>query len=119
MYEQKLRSINTNQLRDRLNRKDKPHLLIDVREVEAFDKGHIPGAISLFDPEIMSLAKDMDKNMDIIVYATGTPTHTKMCDDAARRFMDMKFKNVWSFEEGLEGWINAGNRVDRSERRMT
>lgn len=47
------------------------------------------------------------------------PVITKLCDDAAEKFISMGFKNVCTYENGLEGWADAGNRVDRSEKKMT
>ena len=119
LYSKQLKKLNTDQLKDRLKQKDRPYILIDARDIEAYYKGHIPGACSLFDGEIMSKAKDMDKSMSIIVYGPGSVSKTKLCDDAAEKFMSMGFKNVCAYENGLEGWADAGNRVDRSEKKMT
>jgi rhodanese-related sulfurtransferase len=119
LYSQQIKKLNTDQLKERLKQKDKPYMLIDARDGESYYKGHIPGACSLFDGEIMSKAKDLDKNMSIIVYGPGSVSKTKLCDDAAAKFTSMGFKNVCAYENGLEGWADAGNRVDRSEKKMT
>ena len=63
LYAKQLKKLNTDQLKDRLKQKDKPYMLIDARDIEAYYKGHIPGACSMFDGEIMSKAKNFDKNM--------------------------------------------------------
>jgi 3-mercaptopyruvate sulfurtransferase SseA len=119
LYEQQIRTIKTDDLKKRLKQKDKPCLLIDARDVESYYKGHIPGACSMDDGEIMSLAKNFNKDMDIITYGPGSSTKTKISVDAAQKFMSLGFKHVCVYDAGLEEWAQSGNRVDRSESRMT
>jgi rhodanese-related sulfurtransferase len=110
----KVQKLNTNQLKDRLKR-DKPYMLVDVREMEAFIKGHIPGASNMFDVETMSMAKKIDKGTDIIVYGPDSCSKTTLCSDAAEKFMNIGSRHVFSYEDGLKGWSDGGNRVDRSD----
>jgi len=117
----KVQKLTTNQLKDRLKR-DRPYMLVDVREMEAFLKGHIPGASAMFDDETMPMARKISKGTDIILYGPGTPGQQKLNDDAAEKFMNLGSKYVFSYEDGLKGWSDGGNRVDRSDcsdRRMT
>ena len=111
----KVQKLTTSQLKDRLKR-DRPYMLVDVREMEAFMKGHIPGASNMFDDETMSMAKKISKGTDIIVYGPGTLGQHKLNDDAAEKFMNLGSKYVYSYEDGLKGWTDGGNRVDRSDR---
>ena len=122
MYEQKIRSMNINDLKMRMKRKDRAFMLMDAREVEAFDKGHIPGSCNMFDGELMSMAKDFDKNMEICVYGPGQATPSsemadRMSGDAAKKLMDMGFKNITTLNGGYEAWANSGNRIDASMRK--
>lgn len=94
-------------------------MLVDVRDMEAFMKGHIPGASNMFDGEIMPMVKSIDKDTDIIVYGPGSTGQTKLCDDAAEKFMNIGSKHVYAYEDGLKGWADAGNRVDRAVQKMT
>lgn len=124
MYEQKLKSISSDDLKKLFQQKDKALMVIDAREMEAFDKGHIPGACDVFDDEIMSLAKNFDKNLNICVYGPGQATPSpsmadRLAGDAAKKFMDMGFKNVCVLNGGLEGWAASGKRVDMSLRKKT
>jgi 3-mercaptopyruvate sulfurtransferase SseA len=120
LYTEQTKKISANDLKSRLNRKDKGLLLVDARDVTVYYKGHIPGAISLFDGTIMPMAKDLDKNMDIIVYGPGQAQPSKdpmdrLAGDAIDRFSKMGFKNCMALDGGLEAWANAGNRVDTSK----
>ncbi|HEY3272518.1 MAG TPA: rhodanese-like domain-containing protein [Methanocella sp.] len=111
----KVQKLTTNQLKDRL-KKDWPYLLVDVRETEAFMKGHIPGASHMLDVDTISMAKKISKGTDIIVYGQGTLGQHKLNDVAAETFMNLGSKYVFSYEDGLKGWSDGGNRVDRSDR---
>ena len=114
----KIQKLNTEQLQSRLKR-DRPFMLVDVRDKEAFIKGHIPGASNMFDGEIMPLVKSLDKGMDIILYGPGSDGQNKLCDDAAEIFMKIGSKYVYTYEEGLKGWADSGNKVDRTAQKTT
>lgn len=120
LYEQKLKDIDVNDLKDRMKRRAKAYLILDAREAEAFSKGHIPGAIDVFDAEIDSVAKNLDKDTDIIVYGPGQWVRSqnpadRLSGDAAMRLKKLGFKNVMELNGGFEAWANAGNRVDMAD----
>jgi len=114
--------MNINDLKTRIKKKDRALMLMDAREVESFDKGHIPGACNMYDGELMSLAKDFDKNLEICVYGPGQATSSpeaadRLSGDAAKKLMDMGFKNITTLNGGFEAWANSGNRIDASMRK--
>jgi rhodanese-related sulfurtransferase len=117
LYEQKLKSIKVDELKNLMHRRDNAYLILDVREVESYCKGHIPGAVDAFDAEIGSMADKLDKNAHVIVYGPGqwVPSENpadRESGDAAMKLMKMGFKNVMELHGGFEAWANAGNRVD-------
>jgi rhodanese-related sulfurtransferase len=114
----KVQKLNTDQLKARFKR-ERPYVLVDVRESEAFIKGHIPGASNIFDGEVMQMVKILDKSTDIIVYGTDSSSKNTICTDAAEKFMKLGSKFVYSYEDGLKGWADGGNRVDRSDKKLT
>ena len=114
----KVQKLNTTQLKDHLKR-DRPYMLVDVREKEAFMKGHIPGASYMFDGEVMPMVKRIDKGTDIIVYGPDSCSNNTICSDAAEKFMNLGSKFIYAYEDGLKGWADSGNRVDRSDQKMT
>jgi rhodanese-related sulfurtransferase len=111
----KVQKLTTTQLKDRL-KKDWPYMLVDVRETEAFMKGHIPGASHMLDVDTISMVKRISKGTDIIVYGQGTHGQQNLNAVAAETFMNLGSKYVFSYEDGLKGWSDGGNRVDRSDR---
>jgi rhodanese-related sulfurtransferase len=117
LYEQKLKNISVDDLKSLIHQRKNAYLIVDAREVEAYCKGHIPGACDAFDAEIESLAAKMDKNAHVIVYGPGQWVKSenpadRLSGDAAIRLMKMGFKNVMELNGGFEAWANAGNRVD-------
>ena len=107
-----IQKLNTEQLQVRLKR-DRPFMLVDVRDMEAFMKGHIPGASNMFDGQVMPMVKSIDKGTDIILYDSGRASQPKLCEAAAEKFMNIGSKYIYTYEEGLKGWTDAGNKVDR------
>ena len=119
MFTQQTKMISVNDLKKMMNRKDKPLLILDARDVTSYYKGHIPGAISLFDGEIIPQAQNLDKNMNVVMYGPGQARPSKdpmdrLAGDAVDRLMKMGFKNVTALDGGFEAWANAGNQVDSS-----
>lgn len=45
LFEQKLKDIKIDELKNIMHSREKGYLIIDAREVEDYCKGHIPGAI--------------------------------------------------------------------------
>ena len=88
----------------------KDTIILDVREKEAFDKGHIAGAISI-------PIGDIDKRLDelhalnaeeVIVYcndgSTRGPRATKQLNDAG-------FAKAKNLKGGAQGWEKAGFKL--------
>jgi rhodanese-related sulfurtransferase len=117
LYEQKLKDIKVDDLKNLMHSRNNAYLILDVREIEAYCKGHIPGAVDAFDAEIESIAAKLDKNAHVMVYGPGQWVRSenpadRQSGDAAIRLMKMGFKNVMELYGGFEAWANAGNRVD-------
>ena len=60
-------------------------MLVDLSEMEAFMKGHIPGASNMHDGEVMPMVKKISKGTDIIMYGPGSDGQTKLINDAAEK----------------------------------
>lgn len=92
-------SIEAQQLK-KIIKSSKPYLLLDVREVEEFEQGHIKSAILMpwhtIDKKITGIKKDKE----IIVYCTVNPRALR----AAKSLEDLGYKNVSILKYGYEGW---------------
>ena len=120
LYTAQVKDISVDDLKDRINSGRSPFIL-DVRELSAYCKGHIPGACDLFDAEISNLSpKSIDKNVLIVVYGPGqaqssTNPMDRLAGDAIDRLSKLGFKKLVELRGGFEAWANAGNRVDHCE----
>jgi rhodanese-related sulfurtransferase len=120
LYTEQVKDISVDDLKNRM-KSGKGLFILDVRELNAYCKGHIPGACDLFDAEISNLKPEsMDNNANIIVYGPGQAQRSenpmdRLAGDAADRLKKLGFKNVMELRGGFEAWANAGNRVDQCD----
>lgn len=80
--------------------------LIDVREVEEYQKGVLPNAITLSKGIIeRDIEKQIvDLNSDIVIYCSGGFRSCLVADNLQR----MGYQRVASLKGGLRAWIEAG-----------
>ena len=99
----KYKTLSPAQLTQLINRDGA--LVIDVRAINDFQSGHVPGsrhvAMSQFDPENKELAKLKDLPV-AVVCKTGQTS-----GDAANRLAKAGFGKVYSLEGGIEAWRGA------------
>jgi len=108
--------ISADDLKKRLGNNEKIFLL-DARELSSYFKGHIKGACSLFDGNIVPMAQKVDKEATIVVYGPGQAQPSKnpmdrLAGDAISRLKKMGFSKVYELKGGFEAWANAGNPVE-------
>ena len=77
-------------------------ILIDIRDYNSFKNGHIENAIHIEDLNLQNFLNEKDKNDTILIYCY----HGNSSQSAANFFSQNGFKNVFSMDEGYEGWIN-------------
>jgi rhodanese-related sulfurtransferase len=80
-------------------------LVVDLRPIADFEKGHIPGAknvlMSQFDPENKQLAPAKSLPV-VLVCKTGMTA-----GDAAKRLIKAGFEQVYVLDGGIGGWQQA------------
>jgi rhodanese-related sulfurtransferase len=115
-----MKDISVDDLKDKM-KAGKGLFILDVRDLNSYCKGHIPGACDLFDAEIANLTpQSIDGSASIIVYGPGQAQRSdnpadRLSGDAIMKLKGMGFKNVMELKGGLEAWTRAGNRVDRCD----
>ncbi len=92
--------------------------IIDVREQDEFDAGHIPGA-ELFPRGFLEVRADLvhpkrdpslaDRNQRIICYCGGG--HRSAL--AAKSLLDMGFEDVRSMSGGWSGWTSEDHPIEK------
>lgn len=81
-------------------------LVVDLRPIGDFEKGHIPGSknvqMSQFDPEAKQLAAA--KALPVVLVCKAGQTS----GDAAKRLHNAGFERVYVLDGGIGGWQQAG-----------
>ncbi len=90
------------------------YILVDARAPEAYEVGHIPGAVNLyagaFDTQILNLLDVWSPDRSVIVYCD-----SRQCDAsaemAARLKEDFQMERVYVLKGGWESWTTAPAQV--------
>ncbi len=96
--------LTKDELAKRLRRKD-DLLVLDVRPVEEYAAGHVPGAVSIPVAELKRRLKELPRNKEIVAYCRGS-----FCAFApeAARYLDKKGYRTRVLDSGLPDWEAAG-----------
>jgi len=84
-------------------------VLVDVRTREAYNIGHIPGAISMPLPTIRPGDPRLTNAKRIIVYAGGWTD--PLSSAATKRMLALGYDDVYEFKGGTDVWLDAGGRL--------
>jgi glyoxylase-like metal-dependent hydrolase (beta-lactamase superfamily II)/rhodanese-related sulfurtransferase len=100
------------QLRARIARGDNDILLLDVRERDAYDAGHLPGAMHLPRGQLELRVNAMfpDPGRRIVVYCELGLISTL----AAATLKDLGFERAVALDGGAKAWREAGYELERT-----
>lgn len=85
--------------------------ILDVRDRETFNKGHIMGAMPMPIDKLVETAKTIDSVRDIYVYGASDADTAQ----AATKLRDAGFRNVAQLKGGLEGWKAISGSTEGTE----
>lgn len=97
--EEAVRSLDLSTVAKLLERDDV--LLLDVRPVEEFSAGHIPGAINIPMDQLAERIDSLDVGKDVIVYCRG---HLCALTNQATRLLNDRGRNAYSLNESYFDW---------------
>ncbi|WP_419420848.1 rhodanese-like domain-containing protein [Legionella sp. D16C41] len=105
-----IKEIDAPALREKIN-KHLPMYIIDVREESEWPSGHIPTALHMGKGII---ERDIEKTVTnfatpIIVYCSGG----FRCVLVAKSLQEMGYTNVYSLNQGLQGWLDKGYELEK------
>lgn len=86
--------------------------ILDARSEEAFHRGHIPGAESVYfrSAGMNRVLSDIDKDHVIVTYCLSRSCPMAMV--LARTLKDMGFSRVAVFTDGLRRWEEEGGEIN-------
>lgn len=86
-------------------------MVVDIRNKEDFESGHILNAINIPEAEIADRKKELEKarNKPLVLYCQNGTTSPRV----ARQLKSDGFERVNSLNGGLTSWRNAGLPVSR------
>jgi rhodanese-related sulfurtransferase len=87
------------------------HVLLDVRSVAEFEKGHIPHATNLdiSSSKFTEKVAALDTNKTYLVNCAVGMRSARAC----KKMEEMGFKNLYDLSPGFDGWKKAGKPIER------
>jgi len=104
--------INREQLKKLLT--DNQAALLDARMPEAYAEGHLPGAVNVpFEMlgQFIDKIEALSRESWIITYCDGPPCD--LSELLGHELINMDFKFVAFYQDGLDDWLTAGEPVTR------
>lgn len=82
------------------DQKKQSPILIDVRELEEYEEGHIPGIPLIPMSEIVDLVDEFNKDEEyVLVCRSGRRSH-----EVSKFFINSGINNVHNYADGMLGW---------------
>jgi rhodanese-related sulfurtransferase len=100
--------------------KDTEMVLIDSRpKRKKYDKGHIPGAISIPDTQFAKMTDQLpeDKSKMLVFYCGGF--HCRLSHKSAKKAIDLGYTNVKVYAAGYPAWKKAYGSTETASAKAT
>ena len=107
-----MNSISREELKQAIDRGEV--IILDARSPEKFHKSHLPAALNIPAGQAADLAPRLipDKNVRLVTYCVNFTW--KLSEQLARELQALGYKNVRTYEEGRQDWMNAGLPLEGS-----
>lgn len=104
-----LEAVTKEELVRRLRRKEDV-VVLDVRPLEEYEAGHIPGALSLPAAELRRRLRELPKRKEIVAYCRGA--YCAFAPEAVRYLKERGYK-ARLLDSGLPDWTAAGLPLEK------
>lgn len=104
-----LQVLDTAGLRELRETAPESLVLVDVRSPEAYQQGHIPGALNVPMPELRRDDPRLREAGYVAVY--GRDWQTALAAAAAKKLIALGYANVYEYRGGLRAWRAEGGAV--------
>ncbi len=108
-----MKTIKRDELKKKLEKNEDFHL-VNVLSEDSFERKRLPKSINIPLDQLEKEAPErFDKNDDIVVYCASEKCQAS--PKAAKKLSELGFNNVKDYEEGVEGWKDAGLELEGSK----
>lgn len=94
---------------------DKSHVVVDIRDPNSFQAGHIPDSIHLTNDNLSTFIREADIDAPVVVCCY----HGNSSQQAAQFLLSQDFTEVYSLDGGFVDWqlhypdlVTAGSNTD-------
>lgn len=87
-------------------------VLVDALPRSYFEQQHLPGAVNLVEADVDELATPLlpDPDAAIVTYCSNVACGNSKA--VARRLHALGYRNVRTYPEGIQDWVEAGNPTE-------
>ncbi|MEY2631683.1 MAG: hypothetical protein RIR00_337 [Pseudomonadota bacterium] len=103
-------SLNNAQATQLINREDA--IVIDVRELAEFVKGHLPDARNIPLSKLADKVADLGKDKPLLVCCASGVRSRKASEDLRK----LGFDKVYNLEGGVDAWVGAGMPIKKGSK---
>ena len=106
-------TIYPEDIEDRIASEDEDFVVIDTREVDAYEQDHVKGAINIPLDEMLDDIGRVEPHKDkTITLCCNTGSTTAFF--AAIYLVESGFDDVFNLDQGIQGWITSGGETESS-----
>jgi len=81
---------------------DMTAMLVDIRDVDSYNEGHVTGAFHLSQEVLPSFLRDTEKHIPVLIMCY----HGNSSQVVAQLLSGQGFSDVYSIDGGYEAWVN-------------
>jgi rhodanese-related sulfurtransferase len=101
--------VTVEELRNRIYDESAP-MIIDVRAPEAYENGHLPGAVNIPDAEIYSILHEVPIHRPLIIYCNMHNPGASSSEHAAEALREAGY-HAKAVKGGYREWLDAGLKI--------
>mgnify|MGYP001199221525 CR=1 FL=1 len=97
--EERFQHLSNQEMRAVLDKKS--HAIVDIRDLDSFQTGHIPGAVHLTNESLSDFLRDVDMDAPVVVCCY----HGISSQQAAQFLISQDLTEVYSLDGGYVAWL--------------
>jgi len=90
---------------------DRDHVLVDVREEDEFEGGHLPGAINIPLSTFSEGFRDIPENKTVVLVCKAGGRSMRAAQFLSTQD-EAEYEGIVNLDGGTDAWVDAGNPVE-------